>query len=110
LAWAGTEAVYAFFVLSGFVLTLPFLMPDRPDWKHYFVHRFARLYLPIWAGAALSYAIFWWFPRHAGSGVNDWLQLHAGQYSSTHLLYDLAIFFGTSPILNTAYWSLQWEL
>ena len=44
--WAGKEAVLLFFVLSGFVLALPFLNGNAPEYKVYVVRRFFRIYIP----------------------------------------------------------------
>jgi peptidoglycan/LPS O-acetylase OafA/YrhL len=42
-----------FFVLSGFVLTLPFLS-GRPIWPAYYARRLIRLFLPVWASILLA--------------------------------------------------------
>src|SRR3954454_3511925 len=53
LVWEGTGAVYVFFVLSGFVLTLPALGRGY-DWLAYYPQRLIRLYLPVWGGVILA--------------------------------------------------------
>ncbi len=47
MLWAGREAVIFFFVLSGFVLTLPFVGERPPRYASFVVKRFFRLYLPF---------------------------------------------------------------
>ena len=47
LIWAGTEAVYLFFVLSGVVLTFPVLRSRSFSWLAYYPSRLLRLYGPI---------------------------------------------------------------
>jgi peptidoglycan/LPS O-acetylase OafA/YrhL len=42
--------------------------------------------------------------------MDDWLRLHAGSYSITAFGHDLLLVDGVSPVLNTAYWSLGWEI
>ena len=44
--WAGAQAVLLFFVLSGFVLALPFLSPSPPSYRAFAVRRVCRIYLP----------------------------------------------------------------
>jgi peptidoglycan/LPS O-acetylase OafA/YrhL len=45
--WNGTPAVHLFFVLSGFVLVLPFSRPGvTRSWASYYAKRLLRLYLP----------------------------------------------------------------
>ena len=54
LLWAGEPAVIFFFVLSGFVLALPYVQKkDLPYWA-YLVRRFCRIYLPYLALILLS--------------------------------------------------------
>ena len=43
LIWAGTEAVVVFFVLSGIVLTRPFLLRRGGGWPAYYGRRLLRL-------------------------------------------------------------------
>ncbi|WP_419884826.1 acyltransferase family protein [Paenibacillus sp. B-A-8] len=64
--WAGNEAVLLFFVLSGFVLTIPF-MGDRPPIYHvYIVRRFFRIYMPYIVVMILSVVLVTLF-----AGVKD---------------------------------------
>ena len=46
--WAGPEAVFLFFVLSGFVLSLPYLNSEKggPSYHNYIIKRICRIYLP----------------------------------------------------------------
>lgn len=46
ILWAGHEAVLLFFVLSGFVLSLPFLKGTAPKYNHYVIRRICRIYIP----------------------------------------------------------------
>ena len=46
LVIAGTESVLLFFVLSGFVLSLPFLNKKPYSYKSYALQRFCRIYIP----------------------------------------------------------------
>jgi peptidoglycan/LPS O-acetylase OafA/YrhL len=50
--WAGPEAVLLFFVLSGFVLALPFLGPRRPGYLPFVIRRVTRLW-PAYAVACI---------------------------------------------------------
>lgn len=45
ILWAGTEAVNLFFILSGFVLALPFLKGEQP-YGRYALKRIARIWIP----------------------------------------------------------------
>lgn len=109
LAWAGTEAVYLFFVLSGFVLALPFERTGRLLPPGYYPKRFLRLYLPVWAAFVL--AVFWMtvLPRHFGAQDSVWLQGHVPFLSEQIIVSDLFLFpFPGST--NSALWSLRYEV
>jgi Predicted acyltransferases len=47
IVWAGPEAVCVFFVLSGYVLALPYLR-TRFEPRSYYPRRFVRVFLPVW--------------------------------------------------------------
>src|ERR1700722_11258590 len=46
LFWNGAQAVIFFFVLSGFVLALPYFNHRAPFYESYLVRRFFRIYVP----------------------------------------------------------------
>ncbi len=46
---AGHEAVILFFLLSGFVLTIPYLLPDPPGYLRFLTRRVIRIYVPYLA-------------------------------------------------------------
>ena len=77
LVWAGNEAVMVFFILSGFVLALPFDGPRRPTWAEYFPRRLTRLYLPIWGAVAFALALATLVPRE-NDHASWWVNAHAG--------------------------------
>jgi peptidoglycan/LPS O-acetylase OafA/YrhL len=107
LVWAGTEAVYLFFVLSGFVLARSFTVAPVP-WESYFVSRLVRLYVPVAAAAALAWVTFVMFPRPAG-GNSLWLEVSPRTYNPTMFVKDATLLSGTSGGV-TPLWSLQWEV
>jgi peptidoglycan/LPS O-acetylase OafA/YrhL len=106
LAWAGTEAVYLFFVLSGFVLALATQSP-KFTWRTYLPARLIRLYLPVIAAVLFGAFMIAVFPR--GSQASAWLQPRATEYPWTAMLQDMTLLGGTARIV-TPLWSLQWEV
>ncbi|MEH7307563.1 acyltransferase family protein, partial [Neobacillus drentensis] len=44
--WAGHEAVVLFFILSGFVLSLPFIKNKKVNYTQFFIRRIFRIYAP----------------------------------------------------------------
>ena len=54
LVWLAREAVIVFFVLSGLVLTRPFVCGKPHSYRRYYASRFIRLLLPCWAAIGLA--------------------------------------------------------
>lgn len=106
LLWAGQEAVYLFFILSGFVLMLPFLGDRAPGWASYYPRRLIRLYLPVWASVMLALFLAIIVPRTASPSLSSWVNLHD---EVPDVLGDMLLLGGTS-LLNSPLWSLQWEV
>lgn len=46
LFWSGSQAVFLFFLLSGFVLSLPFYRAQSVSYPAFIIKRICRLYLP----------------------------------------------------------------
>lgn len=106
LLWAGTEAVYVFFILSGFVLTLPFVGVWQPTWRAYYAKRFVRIYLPVWASLVIALLLAWIVPRTGSPELSAWLLIHD---ESPNVFADGAL-IGGADSLNSPLWSLQWEM
>lgn len=105
--WAGGEAVFVFFVLSGFVLTLPALRRTQ-DWIAYFPARLVRLYLPVVASVLLALVLFLLVPRTPNPGESSWVARHAQSLSLQGIVNDLTLL---SPSrMNSPLWSLTWEV
>lgn len=110
LVWAGTQAVIVFFILSGIVLTRPYLgrRPGR-RWGGYYARRLLRLYVPVTASLGLAGVVVWSFPRHAGPGVSWWFADHAVHVTPLLLAHDALLLDGVSWV-NDVLWSLRYEV
>ncbi|MFV0451918.1 MAG: acyltransferase family protein [Propioniciclava sp.] len=110
LVWAGGEAVWLFFVLSGVVLTLPVLRSgERFSWFGYFGRRVARLYLPVWAAVLVTLLLVTLVPRFSDPALGSWMAIHADGYDWRGIALDATLLLGTSGV-NTPLWSLPWEV
>lgn len=105
--WGGTEAVFIFFILSGYVLTGPTEKPAF-SWLVYYPKRLIRLYVPVWASLVVAGLTALVVVRHEVDGgswwVNDHGPLDVGSAAVSGLL------LGPIDFLNNPLWSLAWEM
>ena len=109
LIWAGNEAVYLFFVLSGVVLTLSVLRNDTFDWLSYYPRRLIRLYGPVLAAIAIGYGLLLLFPRDVLTELGNWVEGRPSSYPLTTIARDALLVFGSSGTVSPL-WSLRWEV
>lgn len=108
LFWAGTEAVYVFFVLSGYVLTRAMTGASTTAWPGYYVRRLVRLYLPVWAAVALAALLYAFLPAPA-VGASGWLALHDVHIDAPTIGRDMSLLIDPGDLI-TPLWSLKWEV
>ena len=107
----GHATVDLFFLLSGFVLTIPFLGRRPPSYMAYLLKRICRIYPPyaaaILIAAALAARLYSTIPTGNAWIDMTWSQPFSGRLLLQHLLL-LGHFDNTR--LNTAIWSLVVEM
>lgn len=109
LASDGSSAVCVFFVLSGVVLTLPFLRPrSLQDWVAYYPRRVVRLYVPVWASIVLAIGWYLLVPPRSAPWLTDWVQSHDQPILVRPLVR--AFLLQRTTFLNSPLWSLTWEV
>ena len=108
---AGPEAVLLFFVLSGFVLSLPFFR-GPVSYPQFIIKRICRIYLPYYAAVALAVvgALLTW--RGGIPALGAWFNLTWTTPITPSILAQHALLVGSFPTatLNTAIWSLVHEM
>jgi peptidoglycan/LPS O-acetylase OafA/YrhL len=109
VSWAGGEAVYLFFVLSGLVLARPWMGRPSGTWRAYFLKRIPRLYLPVWASVLFT-LVTMWVVKRSPANASGWLGTHRAQISGPQLLNDLILVRGPAGWTNGPLWSLRWEV
>jgi peptidoglycan/LPS O-acetylase OafA/YrhL len=109
LLWAGPEAVIVFFLLSGFVLTLPTLHPTRFSWFSYFPKRLVRLYVPVTCSVAFALVIAFLVPRNSSTALSWWVNSHDREVGVGGVVREIFLLAGTGR-LNSPLWSLRWEV
>lgn len=108
----GRPPVMFFFVLSGYVLALPFLSGSAPAYKRYLIRRFFRIYLPYAAVILLVAALYALVQPHAMEGAPIWLNEQWSSPPAPQLLLSHLAMTGTEAgnSLNGAGWSLVYEM
>lgn len=108
LVWAGTEAVYLFFVLSGFALGAARGVSAQQAWATYYPQRLLRLYLPVFGAVAVGVALILLVPRSDASGLSSWLQ-NRPSLTPSGIWSDATLIRHHSWLIGSL-WSLRWEV
>lgn len=109
LFWAGSEAVFVFFVLSGFVVALPYLDAARGrSWRAYYLRRLIRLYVPVLGSVVLAVLMALVIHREVASGHSWWLNAHSVALDPRQIARATVTWTGENW-LNSPLWSLGWE-
>jgi peptidoglycan/LPS O-acetylase OafA/YrhL len=108
--WAGGEAVYLFFVLSGLVLARPWIDRRAGTWFAYYLKRVPRLYLPATASVVVALATIWMVKRISVGDVSGWLASHPAKITRPHIVDDLSLIRAPAGWTHSPLWSLRWEV
>lgn len=110
---AGYESVVLFFVLSGFVLTLPWLRGQPPRYGIFVLRRLARLYIPY--AAALLFAtslcaVTW--SMEVPATVGPWIAKHWNDPPTAGTVLDHALLVHHFDVsrYSPVFWSLVVEM
>ncbi|MBA2954217.1 acyltransferase [Nocardioides sp. CGMCC 1.13656] len=113
VVWAGSQAVLVFFVLSGFVLALPFARRrgtrKEGTWPAFYRSRMVRLYLPSIVSLVLAFLLAQAIRYHADPGLTPWINEHAGNDGPADVAVGSSLMTGFGS-LNGSLWSLRWEV
>jgi peptidoglycan/LPS O-acetylase OafA/YrhL len=105
-AYCGHFGVNLFFVISGFILALPFAkrafsMQAAPDLKSYYLRRITRIEPPYLLSLIVIFLIHW---EQTGEGPRLIPNLIASLFYSHGLIY------GRDSLINGVTWSLEIEI
>jgi hypothetical protein len=97
--WAGHEAVIFFFILSGFVLALPFFSPrGMPPYPLYLVKRVLRIYPPYLASVLAAFWLRNQFHHGPVEGLSTWFNESWRSAPSPAVIRDHVLMIG--PFAN----------
>jgi peptidoglycan/LPS O-acetylase OafA/YrhL len=109
--WAGGEAVMFFFVLSGFVLSIPFY-GRRVAVAGFIVKRVFRIYVPYAAAVLTALILFAFVGSHRVPGLSAWFnQVWATPITGALVAQHFAL-LGSFPngVFDPVLWSLVHEM
>ncbi len=108
---AGRPAVLLFFILSGFVLALPFVRGTQPSYGKYLVKRFFRLYPPLAVAVLLSACLYTAIEPHWIESSSRWFNQDSWSApASAALVFDHLALWNEKFSLDNAMWSLVPEV
>jgi peptidoglycan/LPS O-acetylase OafA/YrhL len=113
LVWAGQERAIMFFVLSGFVLCLPWLSGKPQPYGHFLLGRFCRIYPPYIAAMALAALASVFIGGHVLSNASVYFnELGWARHPDLGTLPSILLVLTNhhSDYINEAVWSLTWEV
>ncbi|HEX3373232.1 MAG TPA: acyltransferase [Edaphobacter sp.] len=108
---AGHQAVILFFLLSGFVLTLPYKKNGSLNYGPFLLKRVCRIYLPYLGALAFAVLCDLHFSDHSHYD-NYWIDWTWSARVTTRLVLQHILFLGNYDWsqFNTAFWSLVYEM
>ncbi|WP_186446162.1 acyltransferase family protein [Paenibacillus cremeus] len=110
-AIAGSEAVVLFFVLSGFVLSLPFYSNRQFTYSAYVIRRICRIYIPYIVAVGFAMLLRELFYTGKISGLTDWFNSSWSSDLTLSSLKDHLLLIGTfTSNLDNVVWSLVHEM
>lgn len=108
----GHESVMFFFLLSGFVLSLPFLSGSQPNYAGYLIKRFFRIYVPYIISFFVVILLHILSPMRTGEGISGEVQSWWSHSLNWRLFMEhiSGIFLFDAKAVNIVYWSLVHEM
>jgi peptidoglycan/LPS O-acetylase OafA/YrhL len=106
--FGGRQAVILFFILSGYVLALPVWKGQDLNYGRYLIRRLCRIYLPF-LGALILAVLGAWTCYGSTLPLSPWFYRTWHTPISVNLLL-AQMFMAPTPELNTAFWSLRYEI
>jgi peptidoglycan/LPS O-acetylase OafA/YrhL len=112
IIWAGHEAVILFFVLSGFVLSLPFLNNKQGPYKDFLIKRLFRIYIPYIVAISIAIILRVLISRNGIDELGRWFNFAWTDPITLGQVINHVFIFGDfkNYIFDPVIWSLVHEL
>lgn len=108
--FAGNEAVMLFFILSGFVLALPFLKGKDTNYTAYLVKRLCRIYIPYIVAVLIGIGFALYFSRGGAEGYETHRMFLSTVDVGLVLNHIFMIGVYDTAAINPPIWSLVHEM
>lgn len=111
--WAGNEAVILFFVISGYVLSLPFFYSKNQfSYPRFLIKRFFRIYMPYYLAILLAILLKILFYKGHIAGLSEWFNgVWQNQVTPQLVLQHLLLVFKFDyGVLDPILWTLAIEM
>jgi peptidoglycan/LPS O-acetylase OafA/YrhL len=108
----GRASVILFFILSGFVLSLPFFKEPKPLYTPFILRRICRIYLPFLVGIIFAIIIRTFLTTKTIPELGTWFNDYCGAPFSLKTAIEHLFLIGNihSNVYNNAIWSLIHEM
>src|SRR5271156_1762473 len=109
----GDAAVVVFFVLSGYVLALPYFRGTQPSYPRYVIRRVCRIYIPFPASILFSLLLYNLTSHQHAPAASEWFNtLWPTASPGPAVLARHFLMIGTVPdiALNESMWTLVHEM
>lgn len=109
---AGNESVILFFILSGFVLSLPFLQNKRMEYTPFLVKRICRIYIPYVAAIGSAMILCLLFSNGGIKDLSPWFNLQWTSKPDVALILNHFFLIGNYNVYSydVVLWSLIHEM
>ncbi|KAA1803590.1 O-acetyltransferase OatA [Bacillus cereus] len=110
--WSGHESVILFFILSGFVLSLPYYAGKKIEYKTYILKRSIRIYIPYVIATVIAMIAAITLSKNGFSIYSDWFNRIWTYETSFSDIMNHVLFLGdyNANQFNTVIWSLVHEM
>ncbi|MEQ2527525.1 acyltransferase [Bacillaceae bacterium CLA-AA-H227] len=111
ILWAGHEAVLLFFILSGFVLTLPFMGNHSFSYRGYLVKRFFRIYIACIVSVFVALALKGLLDQNDRMVDSAWMNtMWDEDFSISTIINHFLLIGAYSGEISPVIWSLVYEM
>lgn len=110
LAMYGRGAVAIFFVLSGFVLALPWFRGSPLPYGLFVLRRFCRIYLPYAVAVAVAMVLATWLGGRDMPPLSAWFTQNWIEPVNGQIVLDHVLMLGAHNTFDNAVWSLNHEM